>query len=105
MNKLSLERRSQIISALVEGNSIRSTERMTDKHRDTILRLMVQVGSGCAKFMDETMRNMTCERLQVDEIWTYVQKKQRQVAPWEDHSRVGDQWTLVATNPTSPTGR
>lgn len=96
MNKLSLQRRTQIISCLVEGNSIRSTERMTDTHRDTIMRLGVEVGEGCAKLMDESMRNLKCERLQVDEIWTYVQKKQAQVAPWEDSSRVGDQWTFVA---------
>ena len=96
MNKLSLDRRTQIISCLVEGNSIRSTERMTQTHRDTVMRLMVQVGDNCAKLMDETMRSLTCERLQVDEIWTYVQKKQREVAPWEDRSRVGDQWTFVA---------
>ena len=96
MNKLSTTRRTQIISCLVEGNSIRSTERMTNTHRDTIMRLMVQVGGGCTKLMDEHMRSLKCERLQVDEIWAYVGKKQRQVAPWEDHSRVGDQWTFVA---------
>jgi IS1 family transposase len=96
MNKLSLDRKTRIISALVEGNSIRSTERMTNTHRDTVMRLMVEVGEGCTKLMDEAMRNLTCERIQVDEIWTYVQKKQRQVAPWEDNSRVGDQWTFVA---------
>lgn len=96
MNKLSMSRRTQIISCLVEGNSIRSTERMTDTHRDTIMRLLVEVGEGCSRIMDETMRNLTCQRLQVDEIWAYVQKKQRYVTPWEDHSRVGDQWTFVA---------
>jgi hypothetical protein len=48
MNRLSLDRRTQIINCLVEGNSIRSTERMTDTHRDTIMRLMVEVGTGCA---------------------------------------------------------
>jgi len=101
MNKLPLQRQTQIISCLVEGNSIRSTERMTDTHRDTIMRLMVQVGDGCAKLMDESMRNLTCERLQVDEIWTYVGKKQAQVAPWEDRSRVGDQWTFVAIDADS----
>jgi IS1 family transposase len=85
----------------VEGNSIRSTERMTDTHRDTIMRLMVQVGTGCEKLLDEQMRNLTCERLQVDEIWTYVGKKQAQVAPWEDKSRVGDQWTFVAIDADS----
>lgn len=96
MNKLPLARRTQVIACLVEGNSIRSTERMTDTHRDTIMRLMVQVGDGCAKLMDETMRNLTCQRLQVDEIWAYVQKKQRHLAPWDDQRRVGDQWTFVA---------
>ncbi len=75
MNRLGLKDRTQIISCLVEGNSIRSTERITNTHRDTVMRLMVQVGDNCAKLMDKTMRNLTCERLQVDEIWTYVQKK------------------------------
>ena len=101
MNKLSLTRKTLAISCLVEGNSIRSTERMTGIHRDTIMRLMVQVGDGCAKMMDETMRNLKCERLQVDEIWTYVGKKQAQVAQWEDKSRVGDQWTFVALDADS----
>jgi hypothetical protein len=74
MNRLSLSRRSQIINCLVEGNSIRSTERMTDTHRDTIMRLGVEVGAGCAKLMDERMRELPCKRVQVDEIWSYVGK-------------------------------
>lgn len=101
MNKLSLARRTQIVSCLVEGNSIRSTERMTETHRDTIMRLMVDVGEGCERLMNDTMRNLTCQRLQVDEIWTYVQKKQRQVVPGDDRSRVGDQWTFVAIDADS----
>lgn len=101
MNKLSLSRRTQIVSCLVEGNSIRSTERMTGTHRDTIMRLMVDIGEGCERLMSDTMRNLTCQRLQVDEIWTYVQKKQRQVAPGDDRSRVGDQWTFVAIDADS----
>lgn len=96
MNRLSLARRTQIIGALVEGNSIRSTERMTDTHRDTVMRLMVQVGDGCAKLMDEEMRNLSCERVQVDEIWSYVGKKQRQITATDDRSRLGDMWTFVA---------
>jgi IS1 family transposase len=99
MNRLSLARRTQIINCLVEGNSIRSTERMTDTHRDTIMRLGVEVGTGCAKLMDERMRELTCKRVQVDEIWSYVGKKQRQVTPQDDGSRVGDQWTFVALDP------
>jgi IS1 family transposase len=99
LNRLSLERQSQIISSLVEGNSIRSTERMTDTHRDTIMRLMVSVGEQCASIMDERMRNLSCERIQVDEIWAYVQKKQRYMTALDDPYRVGDQWTFVALDP------
>lgn len=99
MNRLSLARRAHIIGALVEGNSIRSTERMTETHRDTIMRLMVEVGNGCAKIMDAEMRGLPCERIQVDEIWAYVGKKQRQVTKDDDKTRVGDQWTFVAIDP------
>ena len=96
MNRTPLARRAQIINCLVEGNSIRSTERMTNTHRDTICRLLVEVGTGCAKIMDEKMCNLTCERLQVDEIWSYVGKKQARLKPGEDRSRLGDMWTFVA---------
>lgn len=87
MNRTPLARRTQVISCLVEGNSIRSTERMTGTHRDTICRLLVEVGEGCAALMDETMRGLDCRRMQVDEIWTYVQKKQRHVTAGEDLRR------------------
>src|SRR6266851_2048568 len=96
MNRTPLARRTQIINCLVEGNSIRSTERMTNTHRDTIMRLLVEVGTGCNKLMDEQMRDLTCRRLQVDDIWAYVGKKQRNVTREDDKSRVGDQWTFVA---------
>ena len=99
MNRLSGARRTQIIGALVEGNSIRSTERMTETHRDTIMRLVVEVGTGCAKLMDEQMRALPCRRIQVDEIWAYVGKKQRQVAKDDNKALVGDQWTFVAIEP------
>ena len=102
MNRLSLARRAQIISGLVEGNSIRSIERMTDTHRDTVMRLLVEVGDGCARLMDEEMRDLPCRRIQVDEIWAFVQKKQRQVTPADDKSRVGDQWTFVALETQRP---
>jgi IS1 family transposase len=99
MNRLSLERQAQIISSLVEGNSIRSTERMTETHRDTIMRLMVSSGEKCADLLNERMRNLTCERIQVDEIWAYVQKKQRHMTVSDDPYRTGDQWTFVALDP------
>jgi IS1 family transposase len=99
MNRLNLGRRTQIINCLVEGNSIRSTERMTDTHRDTVMRLLVEVGEGCKALLDAEMRGLTCRRVQVDEIWCYVQKKQRNLAPADDPRRVGDQWTFVALDP------
>ena len=96
MNCLSTTRQTQVIASLVEGNSIRSTERMTDTHRDTIMRLMVSVGEGCASLMDQKMRNLSCNHIQVDEVWTYVQKKQRHLTRLDDPSRIGDQWTFIA---------
>ena len=98
MNRLSLARRTQIIGALVEGNSIRSIERMTDTHRDTVMRLLVEAGDGCAKLLDVRMRDLTCRRLQCDEIWSFVGKKQKQIKPGDDQSRFGDQWTFVAVD-------
>jgi hypothetical protein len=65
MNQLSFERRTQIINCLIEGNSIRSIERMTDTHRDTITRLLVQVGDGCSKLLDNRMPNLDSRRIQV----------------------------------------
>jgi IS1 family transposase len=96
MNKLKLAAQVKVINALVEGCSIRSVERMTGVHRDTIMRLLVQVGDGCAKLMDDEMRNLSCRRIQVDEIWSYCQKKQAHITRADDRSRVGDQWTFVA---------
>jgi hypothetical protein len=68
MNRTPFARRVQIIYCLVEGNSIRSTEQMTGTHRDTICRLLVEVGEGCAVLMDEQMRDLRCRRIEVDEI-------------------------------------
>jgi hypothetical protein len=88
-----------VVSALVQGNSIRSTERMTDTHRDTILRLVVEVGTGCAAIHDETMHNLDCRRIQCDEIWTFCRMKQAHVPRFTDRTKIGDQWTFVAIDP------
>jgi len=96
MNRLNFDRRVQAIHCLVEGNSIRSTERLVGAHRDTIMRLMVDVGEGCERLMKARLRGLECERIQVDEIWTFVGKKQKLLAEGDDHSRLGDQWTFVA---------
>jgi IS1 family transposase len=99
MNRLPLTRRTQIINCLAEGNSIRSTERMTDTHRDTIMRLMVEVGTGCAALANEQMRNLDCRRIQCDEIWTFCRMKQVRIPRFTDRTKVGDQWTFVAIDP------
>ncbi len=97
MNTLKKEKQLAVISALVEGNSIRSTERMTGVHRDTIMRLTLRVGEQCLKLLDETMRNLTCPNLQIDELWCYVAKHQRRLSYEERFNReVGDQYVFVA---------
>lgn len=96
MNKLSMDKQIAVIGGLVEGCSIRSMERMTGIHRDTIMRLSVRVGEGCTRLMDRTMRGLTCKQVQVDELWCYVGKKQRQVTMRDDWLAVGDAWTFVA---------
>jgi IS1 family transposase len=101
MNRVPLSRRVQIINCLVEGNSTRSMERMTGTHRDTICRLLVEAGEGCAALMDEQMRELRCRRIEVDEIWAYVGKKQRHITARDDPRRVGDQYTFVALDPGS----
>lgn len=70
MNVLSAEKKVGVISAMVEGNSIRSVERMTGVHRDTIMRLIVSVGQNCERLLDERMRKLSCRFVQADEIIT-----------------------------------
>jgi len=85
-----------VISALVEGCSIRSTERLTGVHRDTITKLVVRVGRACERLMREEIRHVRCHYLQLDEVWAYVGKKRNHVRPTDDASQVGDFWTWVA---------
>lgn len=96
MNTLNIEKQTTVISALVEGNSIRSVERMTGVHRDTIMRLTTRVGRGCEVLMDQTMRNLPCKHVQVDEIWSFIGKKQRHLTRNDNPFRTGDVWTYVA---------
>lgn len=101
-NILPFEKQASVIAALAEGSSIRSIERMTGIHRDTIMRLGVRVGMACEKLMDETMRNLDCRQIQVDEIWGFIGKKQRSVMPeHEGDLNQGDVWTFVALDPES----
>lgn len=83
------------IGALVEGASIRSIERLTGIHGDTIGRLALRVGQSCEVILDQKMRGLNCTKIQCDEIWGFVGKKQRNVKP-SDSKEVGDVWTFVA---------
>src|SRR6266849_2268156 len=96
MYTLDTDRRVQVIAALVEGNSIRSVERMTGIHRDTIMRLTVRVGTGCAALMDREMRNLNCQRLQLDELWAFVGMKQKRASQLAERGEFGDAYTFVA---------
>ncbi|MFI5089211.1 MAG: IS1 family transposase [Terriglobales bacterium] len=100
MYTLSSEKKLAIVSFLLEGNSVRSTERITGAHRDTICRLLVQVGDHCTELLDAQMRNLRCNYIQCDEIWTYVGKKQKRVRDG-DPPEAGDQWVFVAIDPES----
>lgn len=97
-NNLSRDKQIAVVSALVEGCSIRSTERMTGVNRETIGTLLVRVGDGCADLLDRTMVNLECDRLEIDELWAFVGKKQRHVTKDDDKKRVGDTWTFVAVD-------
>ena len=96
MNTLSREQQTQVIAALVEGNSIRSVERMTQIHRDTIMRLAVRIGESCDALMDKMMQGLTCQKLQLDEIWAYVGMKQRTAKALNKTDEFGDVYTFVA---------
>lgn len=97
MNTTPIEKQIQILNALVEGNSIRSTERMTGVHRDTIMRLLVRIGDKCEKLMNEKMRHFHCKRLEIDEIWTFIKKKERRLTAREKAKQtMGDQFVYVA---------
>ena len=95
MNQLSTAERSQIIAALVEGNSIRSTSRMTGISKTTILKLLADLGPACAAFHNAHVRNLRAQRIQCDEIWQFVGKKRKAVRE-TDPDTVGDQFTFVA---------
>ena len=99
-NVLPRSRQIAVLSALVEGVSVRGTERLTGVSREAILSLLVRVGNGCAAILDERMRDLPCERLEIDELWSFVQKKQRHVKEG-DSATFGDTWTYVAIDATT----
>lgn len=98
MNRLDIETRARVISALVEGNSLRATSRMTGVARMTVEKLLRDLGAACEAFHDETVRNLKTKRVQADEIWAFCYAKRRNVTAemLEQHPDAGDVWTWTA---------
>ncbi len=102
MNKLNIERQAQIIKVLCEGNSIRSAARITDSSINTVIKLLQQVGNACARYQDEHLVNLSCKRIECDEIWNFCYSKEANV-PQDKKNQFGygDIWTFVAIDATS----
>jgi IS1 family transposase len=100
MNKLPLAKRARILGLLVEGTSLRATSRLADVSINTVTKLLVDVGAACASYQDEVFRELPCKRIQVDEIWSFVYAKQKNVRTAEAAPvGAGDVWTWTAIDP------
>jgi IS1 family transposase len=97
VNKLNLERNAQVIKVLCEGNSIRSTARITNTAINTVVKLLKEVGAACLEYQDKIMHDLPCKHIQCDEIWSFVYSKDKNVP--EEHNGefgYGDVWTWTA---------
>ena len=102
MNKLTKEKQRQVVAALVEGNSIRATCRMTGAAKGTVLKLLVDLGKACAEYQDKTLRNLTCSKIQCDEIWAFVYAKEKNLPKdKEGQFGYGDVLTFTAIDAES----
>jgi IS1 family transposase len=97
MNKLDSAKRAQVVAALVEGNSIRSTVRMTGVAKNTVAKLMVELGAACSEYLNANLVNLSCQRIQCDEIWSFVGAKDKNIPDARrDEAGIGSVWTWVA---------
>ncbi len=95
MNRKSIQERAQILNLLVEGNSLRATSRIAGCSINTVTKLLAEIGEACAWYQDKHLRNLTCSKVQVDEIWSFVYSKQKNV-PEGMEGEAGDVWTWTA---------
>ncbi len=97
MNRLSKEKQAQMLSVLVEGNSLRATARICDVAFNTVLKFVPEIGKACAEYQNRVFRNLTCKKIQCDEIWSFCYAKAKNV-PDEKKGQFGygDIWTWVA---------
>ena len=96
MNQLTPAKRAQVINCLVEGNSIRSTCRLTGVGKNTVARLLVAVGEACSIYQDKAFRQLTCKRIQCDEIWSFVGSKEKNTSKEKKAQGCGDCWVWTA---------
>jgi len=102
MNRLSRTERAQIIRALVEGNSLRSTTRITGRSINTVSKLLVELGGATTVYQDQVLRDLPATRIECDEIWAFCYAKASRVpADHEGEWGYGDVWTWVALDPDS----
>jgi IS1 family transposase len=95
-NNLPTEKKVLAVSMLAEGSSIRSIERITEVHRDTIMRLGVRMGEACARIHNEKMRGLDSRHIEIDEIWGFIGKKRKNTKAWDFQQGLGDAWTFIA---------
>src|ERR1700686_1878131 len=97
-NVISMAKKVAVISALVEGCSVRSTVRMAGVSKGAVLRLLASVGTACAEYQSRVIRNVPAKRVQVDEIWSFCYAEQKNVTAevWERAGYAGDVWTFTA---------
>ena len=96
-NRLSTEKRAQILGCLVEGMSIRAAVRATGAAKNTVSKLLVDVGKACGEYLDTLMQDLPCQRIEADEIWSYCYAKQKNIPEeFQDTPGYGDVWTWVA---------
>lgn len=99
MNRLSREDRERAVACLVEGNSQRAACRITGLAKKTVARLALELGEACAAFAETAFNGITSQRIQCDEIWSFVGCKQKNATPEKQEKGMGDVWTWVAIDP------
>lgn len=101
MNRLTIEKRAQVVAALVEGNSIRATVRLTGVCKDAVLKLIRDMGATCAAFHNATVRGVKAQRVQCDEVWSFCYAKAKNVPEEKKGTGAGDVWTWTAIDADS----
>jgi IS1 family transposase len=101
MNSLNIKRKAAILSLLCEGNSIASTCRITGSAKNTVIRLLLEVGAACDAYQNRALRNLKTQRVQCDEIWSFVGSKEKNTTPKAKKAGNGDAWTWTAIDADS----